>query len=113
MPFDPSSDPRLIGLKRIAEGGGDRGPRFDKGVLSVIDSILKNGRFVRNRMVSLMVLSRVQDGITAMIVTPDERAEFRDYIASQGWSLEQATEFLNGVDTAERILSVYEVKPES
>ncbi len=113
MPFDPSTDPRLIGLKRYAERGGDRGPRFDKGVLSVINAILKDGHFVRSRMVSLMVLSRDQEKISPAIITQDEQAELHDYIAAQGWSLEQATEFLEGVDYAERALGGYESRQDS
>ena len=112
MSFDPSTDPRLISLKRIAEGGGERGPRFDKGVLSVIDALLKDGHFVRNRMVGIVVLFNAQRQVTPRLLTTDEEAQLQSFLKEKGWTLEQATEFLNGVDLAERALGGYEARNE-
>jgi hypothetical protein len=112
MPFEPSSNPTLLNLKRIAERGGERGPRFDKGILSVIEAVLKDGQFVRSRMVGLSVLSMAQRNLTVKLITADEETELRNFIASRGWSPEEANEFLSGVDLAERCLHIYEVRSE-
>jgi hypothetical protein len=112
MPFDASTDPRLIGLKRIAEGGGDRGPLYDEGVLSVINAILKEGHFVRSRHVGLMVLFVAQRQLTQKLLTSDEEAELQHFIASHGWTFDEASQFLDGVDLVERMLQVYEMRDE-
>jgi hypothetical protein len=110
MPFDPSTDPTLLSLKRIAETGGDRGRRYDEGVLSVIEIVLRDGQFARNRMVGLLVCFNAQRNLSGKLLKADEEAELQSFIASRGWSMEQATEFLGGVDAAERLLHVYEVR---
>jgi hypothetical protein len=105
QPPDPRNDPWFIGLRGIAMRGGDRGPLYDQGVLSVIEQIERTGRHVPSLLKGLGHLAE-RDPLRA-IYTPDEIAALERELAVRGWTIEQGAQFAKGVSDAEEALKAY------
>ncbi len=103
---DPQFDPLLLSLKGIATRGGERGPLYDQGVLSVISQIEQSGTYKPSRLLPLINLGRNPDFARSYLTT-NEMTELEEELVSRGWSPEQGAEYAAGVDAAETTLNHY------
>lgn len=110
MPLDPSKNPTLLNLQSIAIAGGEYGALYDKGVLSVIETIIKDGRFVRSPVWGIILLAKGQRDGAGFLISSDEQAELQSFLDTRRWTLDEAIEFARGADAAARNLDVYEAK---
>ena len=101
---DPTSDPTLLALKRIASRGGDRGPLFDQGVLATVSQVEREGYFTRGGTASLLSRMHIQQQSAARMLTDEEFAEGQRFLAQRGWTIEQGSQYAQGALFAEGIL---------
>jgi hypothetical protein len=104
-PVDPANDPVVKNLKQIALKGGEKGPRYDQGVLAVVSQIEREGHFTRDRMCGILCLMGTQQKTNTRLLTDEEQAKGQKFIFRHGWTLEQAIEYASGVEFAESMLS--------
>lgn len=103
--FKPTDDGTFLNLKQIARSGGEKGPLYDAGVLSVIDQIEKTGTFVKNPMRGIILLYSTHQKLPQRLLSDDEINQAKQFLAERGWTLAQAMQFAGGIDTAESLLS--------
>ncbi len=106
---DPRHDQLFLGLKEIATRGGERGPLYDQGVLSVVAQIEQSGTYKPSRLLSLIDLCRNPELVRSSL-TAAEVEELEQVLASRGWTLAQGAEFAAGVSAAESTLQQYRLK---
>jgi hypothetical protein len=95
--FDnPQFDPRILSLKRIALNGGEYGPYYDQGVLSVITQIEGTGKFIPNPLRGLAFLKHNPN-----ILTAEEKENFERALQLRGWTLDEGVAYSNGIEAAE------------
>lgn len=98
---NPQNDLRIIGLKNIALKGGEFGPHFDQGILSVISQIEKTGKFIPNPLRGLALLQ------IPGTLSPEEKENFENALRSHGWTLDEGVAYSKGVEAAEIELANY------
>jgi hypothetical protein len=103
----PSEDPFVQNIKRIADRGGERGPRFDRGVLETIAALENDGELPRNNFVSCFVLLKMQKATGQKLLTEEEADGPSRFMKARGWTFDEAFEYVEGVDFVERMLWVY------
>jgi hypothetical protein len=103
---DPRTDPILLNLKGIATRGGERGPLYDQGVLSVIAQIEQLGAYKPSRFLPLIDLGRNPLAARSYLL-PAEIAGLEHFLASRGWTVAEGAEFAAGVSAAESTLKHY------
>lgn len=109
---NPTSDPQLQSLKALALRGGDRGPHFDRGALTVIEQIEREGSYTPDRREGLICLAYAQRNGPPLLLTAEESAEAGQVLAGMGLTLEQGIEFFSGVSTAQQLLFRYRKQPD-
>jgi hypothetical protein len=109
MDQQPNQDPILLNLKQIAFRGGEKGPIFDQGVLTIINEIEASGHFARGGIASILSLMQLeQTTVGARLLTDEERSAGYQFIAQNGWTLDQGSQYANGVFFAEGLLNCYQ-----
>jgi hypothetical protein len=103
--LNPAHDPTLLALKQIAEAGGERGPLYDEGVLSVVRQVEAQEHFVRNPICGPLTAMQLQQQTQANILTPDELDQGRRFLEARGWTLDQSFQYVCGVKDAENHLA--------
>jgi hypothetical protein len=103
---DYAHDPVFSGLKQIAEAGGERGPRYDQGVLSVIRQIEDRGCFDPDPIKQLAGIHYALK-MRANIITPEEVRQAEEMARERGWTLEEGAQYAAGVMDAEKNLAAY------
>lgn len=96
------NDPLIEMLKSLATNG-DRGPLYDRGVMSVIAEVEANGFFVPNQIAK--DIHSLQLDIKAKTVTESERQSAFDRIEELGMTIESAAEYSGGILYAESMLA--------
>ena len=95
-------DPMLMQLKRIATDGGERGPHYDQGVLSVIESIEQHGYY--ETVPAMRLLHGYKLNVESGAFTNAELDEAKQLAAKLGLTLKHGERFAGGVRYAENFL---------
>lgn len=105
----PGDDPLVRNLKSIALKGGDRGKFYDNGVLAVVEQIERQGHFEHNRIIGKMGLYKVQQDIAQRMLTDEEVADVTQFVSQYG-TFDEAYQYVDGLDFAERTLFPYKMR---
>jgi hypothetical protein len=109
---DYAHDVVFLGLKQLAEAGGDRGPLYDQGVLSVIRQIERRGCFDPDPIKQLAGIHHALK-TQPKVVTPEEARRAEEMAKQRGWTLGEAAQYAAGVMDAEKNLAAYGDKKDS
>jgi hypothetical protein len=102
----PHSDFMVENLRAVALKGGEYGPLFDQGVLSIINQIDETGSFVPG-IAAILIDMQSNPKAAEQCYTPEERAEALALTRERGWTLEEGVEFGKGVFHALTLLRGY------
>jgi hypothetical protein len=102
--FDAATDPTLLNLKQIATKGGERGPLYDQGVLSVIRQIEQCGYYTPDRTAGVICLLLTEQNGGPELLTKAEREKAQRLLKERGWTLKQAVEYFDGIECAEKLM---------
>lgn len=97
-------------FRKISQNGGDRGPLFDRGVLSVFDEVERTGSFKPIPWVGLVGAALALRDQGVQILEPDEIVAVERYVKESGMSLDALDLYLRGVISAESVLSRFAAK---
>ncbi len=103
---DYAHDPTFLGLKRIAEAGGDKGPLYDQGVLAVIRQLERKGCFDPDPIKQLAGIHFALK-IGTNVITPEQARKAEEMARQRGWTLEEGAQYAAGVIAAENNLTAY------
>lgn len=93
-------------IKSIAVAGGEYGPHFDRGVLSVIQQIEARGFYVPNPIVGVDLLHDKPD-LAQVVFTDVERSDLLSECHNQGMSVEEGAQYARGVVFAQNQFKKY------
>jgi len=115
-----SPDAFLANMKARALKGGEHGPHFDRGVLDVIKQVETTGYFEPTEMRGIFQLIMDQKSIPGfkgspldqcLLVTQDEMAIAKQFLAGHTLTLEQALKYIEGMEFAQNIIREKRKKP--
>jgi hypothetical protein len=109
--MNPESDFLFTGLRAVALKGGEHGPDYDQGVLSVIRQIEQTGSWEGSVMVVFLPVPS-PDALRTCF-TQEELAEAERMRLALGLTPEQAEQYARGVFAAQHTLQSYKRKNES
>ena len=109
--YDQRTNSAILDLKAQAEAGGEFGPYFDQGVLSVLGQIESAGSYAADPIRIADAVYQADAAGMAGMVTAEERERAERLALEKGWSLQACAEFARGVMHAESRLAAYGVRP--
>src|SRR5207244_2679575 len=110
--MNPESDFLFTGFRAVALKGGEYGPYFDQGVLSVIRQIEETGSWEPNIMVAFIPMSSNPDAIKSCF-TKEELAEAEQKCIALGLTPQQAEQYARGVFAGQHTLKQYKRKKDT
>ena len=100
MQSKPVENLMLLQIKSNATKGGERGPHYDQGVLSVTSQIEKTGKFSPNRLAEHVIMFRD----SPHSLSYEELQSIQRHLAETGMAADEALSYALGVEFAEIIL---------
>jgi hypothetical protein len=106
---EPINDIEVQNLKKTAEAGGEHGPLYDQGVLTVINSIEKHGGFIPSRWVGAATLFKLGKDDGQSMLSHEEMVAMNGLFQHNKWSPEDAVFYAEGIGAAEKLLPQFKV----